>query len=177
MSAELTGVFLYPASRPVSIWQSPPRCARSPGAPVFARSTPFAEAAIVEPQSIRSARRTASRSDPRPCAVSRGPWRNPPSGHRRPAGSSASQSGPMSGGAAAPESVWCVNLVFRSADRLGATSPRSSPTTSQPKPPSDRSRPSAATQSLSGGAVPAALDCLEVSCPKAYQNEKRSSIL
>src|SRR5271154_2460117 len=40
MSAELTGVFLYRASRPVSIWQSPLPCAPSPGAPASARSIP-----------------------------------------------------------------------------------------------------------------------------------------
>jgi len=177
MSPELTGVFLYRASWPVSIWQSPPSCARSPGAPVFARSIPIVEAATAGRRSGRNARRTASRSDPRPGAASKGPWRIPLSGRRRPAGLSAGQFEPASAGPAAPGSVWCANLDFRFADRLGATAPLNSPTTSQPKPPSDRSRPSAATRSPSAGAVPAVVDCQEVSCPHAYQNGKRLSIL
>src|SRR5208283_722534 len=164
MSPEQTGVFLYRANRPVSIWQSPPRCAPSPGAPVFARSIPIVEAATAGHRSVRNARRTASRSDPTLGATSRDPWRIPPLGHRRPASSSALPFGPVSAELAAPESVWCANRAFRPADRLDATVLLSSPTTSQPKPPSDRSRPSPATRSLSGGAFPTAVDCLEVSC-------------
>ena len=164
MSPEQTGVFLYRANRPVSIWQSPPRCAPSPGAPVFARSIPIVEAATAGHRSVRNARRTASRSDPTLGATSRDPWRIPPLGHRRPASSSALQFGPVSAELAAPESVWCANRAFRPADRLDATVLLSSPTTSQPKPPSDRSRPSPATRSLSGGAFPTAVDCPEVSC-------------
>lgn len=168
--AELTGVFLYPANRSVSIWQSPLRCARSPGAPVSARSIPIVAGVAAGRQSARNAPPSASRSDPRLGAASKGPWHTPPAGRRRPATSSASPFGPASAEAVAPGSISCASLLFRSVDRLDSSVPLSSPTTSQPKPPADRSRPSAVTQLLSGGVPPAAVDCQEVSSFPAYQN-------
>jgi hypothetical protein len=47
--------------------------------------------------------------------------------------------------------------------KLASIAPPSSPTPSQPRPPFGRSRPSAVTQSLCGGVLPAAPDCQEVS--------------
>jgi len=167
MSAELTGVFLYRASRPVSIWQSPPPCAPSPGAPASARSILSVAATTVGRRSVHNAHRSASRSNPRLDVVSRDPWRTPPAERRRPAAWSGSPFGRASAAAVVLGSASCASLVSPSVDKLDSTAQLSSPTPSQPRPPFDRSRPSAVTQSLSGGVLPAALDCQEVSWPPA----------
>src|SRR5580658_299343 len=167
VSTELTGVFLYRASRPASTWLSPLPCAPSPGAPASARSIPSVAAATVGRPSAHNAHRSASRSNPRLGAASRGPWRTPPAGRRRPATWLESLSERASAAAAVPGSASCASPVSRPADRLDSTAPLSSPTPSQPRPPLDRSRPSEVIQSLSGGVLPAALDCQEVSWPPA----------
>ena len=163
MSSEFTGVFYIGPVGPFPFGNRLLFALHRPAHPASARSTPSVAVATAGRRSAHNALRSASRSNPRLGAGSRGPWRIPPAGRRRPAAWLESPSGRTSAAAVVLGSASCASPVSRSADRPDSTAPLSSPTPSQPRPPFDRSRPSAATQSLSGGVLPAALDCQEVS--------------
>lgn len=165
INAEPPGFFLYPANRPASIWRSTPPCVRSPVAPIWGKSILSIPEVHAGRPSVHAVPQNASRSGLQPRKASKGRWHTSPARHRRPKAWLASPSEPASALAPALESPSCASPSLRSADRLDFAAPQDSPMPSQPRRLFDRSRPSAATRSLSGDELlRAVLDCQEVLC-------------